>query len=60
MVVKVFPDRLFADVPEITCGLIACTTVTAFLIDRMADILPIVVFNSPLLQSETEKDVETN
>eukprot|EP00210_Caulerpa_lentillifera_P000914 g884.t1 len=59
MVVKVFPDRLFAEVPEITWGLIACTTVTAFLMDRMADILPIVVFTSSSLESETmEKNTE--
>jgi len=38
MVVKVFPDRLFVDVPEITWGLIAITTVTAFLIDRRVQI----------------------
>jgi len=45
-VVKVFPDRLFVDVPEITWGLIAATTVTAFLIDRMAEIFPIVIYSA--------------
>jgi len=59
-VVKVFPDRLFVDVPEITWGLIAATTVAAFLIDRMAEIFPIVIYSATKrkeLQNETSHSV---
>ncbi|GMH34168.1 hypothetical protein BSKO_02002 [Bryopsis sp. KO-2023] len=45
---RVLPERLFTDVPELSWGLVVVISVTSFLIDRMHDILPVVVYAAAL------------
>ncbi|CAD7697200.1 unnamed protein product [Ostreobium quekettii] len=44
LVIQTVPERLFAEVPELTWSLVAVLTVAAFLLDRMNEVLPVVVY----------------